>query len=629
MPPKRCSSRSPSPGPSASPTKKRRIFTSTTTVLHGLQRSYSLPSTPCSPPTGYAYAFPDTPSTSSPSKSHSSTPYPPIPYDSPSNPFGRRRSLAIALPPRTSFRRHVTLRFQFIRSASGSGSAKWKDGGVYRVVQVPLSYTFRHLRILIAWLFGGWCGVDFGLGFDQEEDEDEDADEELWGTRGREKGIGTGRGGRNERSKGPGKGKGKGHLFEVRKKVEMWAPSYRAGAIKRSTTKIRLSSVLDPYRFKEEWEEEKDEEARFWQGEAEDPDAEGETDDEEDELAGEDPRWEAEEDFTLEHVWNDPDDDDADADDDKPKLKPVGIVYYHTPSSSLTPTQIHVTLHDKPVQPRTGRGNTPTVIKARGHVFLQPPPPSSSPLAEEEELEQEDTDCFLIPEVWEENDGFEGYLAKVMPVSAPPPILETGVYRHSVGNQGSSKSTPSLQSTPSLAPDFSSSPGYPLSSSSPLITIPFPTSSPPVGIRRSVSLTSTSPRLNLVPKNTPALPAAQRKRSAYLRKRIERSRQRTRSRPKRGGERTELEEREKVMDRGSDEEREKVEVDELAKEDEEEEEEEEEEKMARKLEEEMQNQDDEDAEGEDEDDGLMVRSADGTWLTIKEAARRIVEEKEV
>ncbi|KAL0577962.1 hypothetical protein V5O48_004034 [Marasmius crinis-equi] len=602
MPPKRRSSSSPSPSPSTSATKKRRIFTSTvaatTTTLPNIHQLCSLPSTPGSPTIarGYKYSFPDTPSNSSPSTSPSlaTTPYPLAPYDSPSNPFGRRRSLVVMLPPQTSFRRHVPLRFQFIHSGSG---AKWKGGGVYRVVQVPLSYTFRHLRILISWLFGGWGGADFGLGIDHKEGCEQDEDEELFGTGGD----------RAERNKpSNGKEKGRGHLFEVRKIIEMWASSHRAGVIKRSTTKIRLSSVLDPYQFKEKWDEEKDEEVHVWQDKDDDPDVQGETEDE-------DPRWEAEEDFTLEHVWNDPDDDDdANADHDKPK--PVGIVYYHTSLTSLqTPTQIHVTLHDEAVEPREGQGNTPMVIEARGHAFLQPPPPSAAPL-------HEDEDRLLTQKVWEENDGFGGYLAKLMFAAVPPPKFEMGVYRHSVGNASAS------QSTASLAPSFSSS-TYPPSSSSPWITVPFPT--PPVSIRRTLSMPITSPCLNLdkrvmvLPDNTPALPVAQRKRSTYLRKRIERSRQRTRSRPKRGTERTALEARVEV-DRGSDEEREKVELEVEAKV-------KEEENPTRKLGEEMQNQGEEDAEGEDEneDDGLMVQSADGTWLTIREAARRIVEEHEV
>ncbi|KAL0064470.1 hypothetical protein AAF712_008634 [Marasmius tenuissimus] len=89
-------------------------------------------------------------------------------------------------------------------------------------------------------------------------------------------------------------------------------------------------------------------------------------------------QWEAEEDFTLEHVFNSPDDDDddeddvnspdedeEDEDDVSPRMEPVGFVYYPTNS-----TQIHITPNITPVQPR--KGNISTIFEARGHAYLDP-----------------------------------------------------------------------------------------------------------------------------------------------------------------------------------------------------------------------------------------------------------------
>src|SRR5689334_20603673 len=69
------------------------------------------------------------------------------PTDSPSNPFGRTLPRDPPLPPPTSFSRHLPLRFQVVRK-------KATKPDVYRIVQVPLNYTFTHLRAVLVWLFG-------------------------------------------------------------------------------------------------------------------------------------------------------------------------------------------------------------------------------------------------------------------------------------------------------------------------------------------------------------------------------------------------------------------------------------------------------------------------------------------
>ncbi|KAK1221613.1 hypothetical protein PQX77_015579 [Marasmius sp. AFHP31] len=601
-----------SPPAPSSPTKKRRLSSSSF--------SFSLPTTPFDEPESNPFY-----DWEAPGPSHAYL-YPPEPTDSPTNPFGRRRSLAPRLPPPTKFRRHVVLRFQFIRSGTGRG----RGDGVYRVVQVPLSYTLLHVRVLIAWLFGGQCGMP--------------AEEEQ----GEEEG-----------------GKKRSHLFEIRKNVVMWAKSYRPGTIKRSTVKIRLSSVGDPYRGRRE-------------GRA------GQHGDGEEE---EEPRWEAEEDFTLEHVFNSPDDDEDDEDDVTPRMKPVGIVYvrivylnfylassylYHTQYHTNS-TQIHITLNTAPVQSRKGKGNTPTVFKARGHVYLNPvniiantPLASDDGSLAEDEYEEEDLTAGLVGSNWD-GDAFEDYLSRVgVGVGVENPM-------YALRDVGEASSTTSLLSTPSLDLDISSSSPMGFRASSPPApppsSIPFPPSSSPPVMARSLSLhsflASSSPASSSSPfrsptrdrkrtlsslsasysmphlsAKTPALPAAQRKRNAYLAKRIERSRQRTKSRPKRREEREDVGERVRLNDNdeggkdsesGSDQEPEPDEEapvqEEVVVEGEE---------LGMVLERELEKA----GRGRRRRriskpraphvlEPLRVRSADGRWMTVEEALRAHVDEDEV
>ncbi|KAI0297348.1 hypothetical protein BC826DRAFT_1103451 [Russula brevipes] len=126
-----------------------------------------------------------TPASRSTASSQFSTPYTPsvysIPADSPTNPLGlKRRVNNLTLPKATPFSKHVALRFQLV-SAAGAPSpelslwntspgsspsanpaksknpkaAQYAREGTYRIVQAPLSYTFRHLRALILFVFHG------------------------------------------------------------------------------------------------------------------------------------------------------------------------------------------------------------------------------------------------------------------------------------------------------------------------------------------------------------------------------------------------------------------------------------------------------------------------------------------
>ncbi|KAI3608429.1 hypothetical protein WG66_000930 [Moniliophthora roreri] len=563
-----------------SPSKRRRL--SNTSTSHDTQpisisRSYSLPTTPSS-------RFRHSQSLFTPSSSYSSTQtcYPTYPIDSPTNPFGRKRSLLPQLPAPTKFSRHVVLRFQLFRRGIEGGVGKERSEGVYRVVQVPLAYTFQHLKELIGFLFGG------------EKDEEREED---------------------------GQGQEEEHLFEIRRDVEMCSRAYRRGKVKKSRVETRLSSSRDPYRWKTEWDSEFDADSFFGatQKQEEDEDAEGEDDDEEeiDEL-DEEVKWEAEEDLTLAHVWippsaasaseSDEDEDEDNGTDDvketKPSMLSVAIVYFHI--SAQAQTQIHITLNDEPLPPnqrRRGKGNAPYVFKARGRVSL-------SPRNEEDEAE-EDYTKRMSSKLWNKpGDAFEKYLKRSVTLKMPSPI-----YRHAVSSSTSLVSTPGL-TTDDV--DFSSSPVMPKSS-------PFPSSSPFISrsysspsslfsprksstslfssARKSVSSlfssSSTSPRKRpLFPTQTPALPPAQRKRMAYIKKRIERSKEKTRHR-NRGKKKVENE-------------AELVDYDELVD----------------QLNAELEEDDDDEKDKEKEQKG-KIRMGDGRYLTVREAMEEVGVEQEV
>ncbi|KAE9390328.1 hypothetical protein BT96DRAFT_925980 [Gymnopus androsaceus JB14] len=362
----------------------------------------------------------------------SSTPYPLYPSDSPSNPFGRTRTLSASLPPKTPFGRHLPLRFQFFRH----GTKRDRDG-VYRVVQVPLSYTFKHLKVLIAFLFGQFQRPSV------------DGDEET------------------------------GHLFEIRKNTAMYADSYKPGTIKKSETSVRLSSSKDPYRYKQEWDYGED-----WREDDEEFEDDDELSDEEDDP---DVTWEAEEDCTLEHLW-----------DRKSPSSETAIVYFDSsPLDPKHPVQIQITLFKGSIESRKGNGNSPYVFEARGHVYLYP----LDVLEMDDGYAEEDLKMDIDPDFWNEpSNAFAKFLLGVIP--AP----EFSQSRES-----------SIASTPSHGTGF-------LFSTASIRRVSLYTlhnllfSCAQLHSQNFALAFSTS-----FPKYTPGPPPARRKRVAYLQKRIERS----------------------------------------------------------------------------------------------------------
>ena len=123
---------------------------------------------------------------------------------------------------------------------------------MYRVVQVPLGYTFRMLRLLLVFLFDGPDAVLSVCDGDVCSRDEVRAGKTLWkevaGTTVRRK---------KERMK-EGKGGGEpwpGHLFEVKRDVVMLKTRtrnrYGEIDVEKSRTWVKLSSVRDPYRFRD------------------------------------------------------------------------------------------------------------------------------------------------------------------------------------------------------------------------------------------------------------------------------------------------------------------------------------------------------------------------------------------
>ncbi|KAH9041488.1 hypothetical protein EDB83DRAFT_1625598 [Lactarius deliciosus] len=215
-------------------------------------------------------------SAASPSSAFS-TPYTPsvysTPADSPTNPLGlKRRVNNLTLPKATPFSKHVALRFQLITPAlecapppkpslwntppdsspatdtvysKNPAAEKYAREGTYRVVQAPLSYSFRLLRAVILFMFSG------------------------------------------DPSAPP---RAPGHLFSVQHGISIGSP----GEITRGRVRVKLSRARDPYYSSRSLAD------LIAAADAQGQDEEDLEDEEEDASW----RWEGEDDLTLGHVWD-------------------------------------------------------------------------------------------------------------------------------------------------------------------------------------------------------------------------------------------------------------------------------------------------------------------------------------
>ncbi|KAI0674488.1 hypothetical protein C8Q78DRAFT_1143559 [Trametes maxima] len=328
-----------------------------------------LSSSPPLPPAKRRYvAGSDVPG-SSPSTSALSTPYTlpyfrspythAVPHDSPSNPFGLNRALrALSLPRPTGFSKHIVLRMQLVSTQDSPSRSRTRSRHTspsdlpYRVVQVPLNFSFRLLHMLLLFLFAS----DAHLRVRKRK--------RLYTRNLRLPKASSAKPTVKAEGKDDAQGvQGEGHLFEVFDDVRLYTNTYRPGVIKAGTGKLyaRLSSTRERRLFPEGPPDHIHDDDVFGGGGGGGSDEPDEDDDWD---------WEAEDDFLLSSVWT-----------DGPNLK-KGIIYHHTPS-----TAIHITANQGRVPPRKGIGNDPFVFSAHGgtggavriaHVAPSPPPASSS-----------------------------------------------------------------------------------------------------------------------------------------------------------------------------------------------------------------------------------------------------------
>ena len=277
-----------------------------------------------------------------------STPYTPsvysIPADSPTNPLGlKRRVNNLTLPKATPFSKHIALRFQLITPVPEStpprkpslwntppdsspatdkiysknpAAEQYAREGTYRIIQVPLSYSFRLLRAVILFMLSG------------------------------------------DPSAPP---RAPGHLFTVQHGISIGSP----GEIARGRVRVKLSRARDPYYSSRSLAD---------LIAAADAQGQGEEDleDEEEDASW---RWEGEDDFTLGHVWEarsrDPKRGIVYV---RTRLPPLLCNFLTLPMQHHDDkTSVHITLNTQTVPHRKGVGNMPFAFRAYGTAHLDSP----------------------------------------------------------------------------------------------------------------------------------------------------------------------------------------------------------------------------------------------------------------
>jgi hypothetical protein len=310
----------------------------------------------------------------------------------------------------------LPLRFQLIRP-DGDGRSHTNKDGVYRVVQVPLTYTLGHLRKLIKFVF-------------QPAKESEMGGSYRFRHAARHASIPLYTGhtvSSSSKGKQPASdfGPEPGHLFEVQKDIEI----SRSGEITSGKTTVKASTTRDPYHYPGNGSEgslldAEDGEDEVWQ-------------------------WEAEEDFKLSQLWA------PGGDLEK------GIIYHH--NSTI---QIHITLNTKKIPGRKGVGNKPFLFMAWGSIDLFAPPSAASSiiltgievtrwngiLAFEKFLKAEEEQERLERGVEEEDADAEGEVdpdisSSTLPMCSPvgfssPSSLSSSIFSLTYSSSASSAITP-------------------------------------------------------------------------------------------------------------------------------------------------------------------------------------------
>ncbi|CCM01189.1 uncharacterized protein FIBRA_03237 [Fibroporia radiculosa] len=356
-----------------------------------------------------------------------------IPSDSPSNPFGLKRTLAaLTLPREIGFSKHLALRFQLVYE-DPKGKRTVRDSpldldGVHRIAQVPTNYTFRHLHKLILFLFATDARWSKPPGSTRPTRHRRS--ERLKAPFASAAAKGDAENAPLNRQAGRDKGKGKlgepsvscprvsdhippewpGHFFEVREDISLYRGGYKPGVIKPHAGKtcVRLSSVRDRKLFPDLYEQEH---SSLYHATMLGSSSTSSTldvletgfEDDDDDDAGW--RWEGEDDYTVRHVWP-----------NGPELE-KGIVYRHLPGVS-----VHITINTARVPPRKGIGNQPFVFRWRGstrgairiaHLIptdnrhADAPEPDATP--EEIFEDEKDSDVQRLKR-WNDRDAFSRFL---------------------------------------------------------------------------------------------------------------------------------------------------------------------------------------------------------------------------
>ncbi|KAF9493201.1 hypothetical protein BDN71DRAFT_1591214 [Pleurotus eryngii] len=334
------------------------------------------------------------------------------PSDSPTNPFGLSRlsCLSKALPEVSSFAQHLALRFQLVQCYSSvfkndpkeraylntANTLRRDREGVFRVVQVPLNYTFLHLHRLIYFLFGA-------MGREQIKIFDDDEQELRCGTSS----IFTRNRKRKRSSDAAFEDEDPGHMFQVLKDLTMQIEKQKPGEIRKGQVVAKLSNAY-----------------------------EDDMDSVSNEMEDGCDTWRVEEDLHLSSVWP-----------SRCSVLDRGIVYSHSQH-----TQIHITVNVQKIPSRKGRTNTPYVFFARGLVRLPGYEKYLRPGLKD--LESETIDQWLESEPFNQPGVFEKFHAHACEVDAPLPLLDLPVH------SPSSRSTTSFRSSSagpsSMPPDMSS-----------------------------------------------------------------------------------------------------------------------------------------------------------------------------
>lgn len=89
--------------------------------------------------------------------------------------------------------------------------------------------------------------------------------------------------------------RGDPHLFEVKRKVELFGMNYKPGQVKAGQTWVKLSSTMDPCRYRPDHKSE--------EGDASSAESTAELFGHIEEEEPGEWKWHAEEDFTLERAW--------------------------------------------------------------------------------------------------------------------------------------------------------------------------------------------------------------------------------------------------------------------------------------------------------------------------------------